>query len=214
MSQSMSTELPLETPIGNLLSSLDEETRARVLEKPCMSYPLVAARSLLEKMIQEKLTKWGYFDTVRGRFFRLRTTLGAKPGIMGCINGAGYIQLRISGCTYLQSHLVALWFLGKLPTTREEIDHIDGNRSNDCPKNLRIVSRTLNSRNCKMNKRNTSGFTGVIWHSVAGKWQSRIKINQQQIYFGLFNTAEEAYAARQTYIKDHPELGFTTRHGI
>lgn len=171
------------------------------------------ATSLLEKMIQEKLIKWGYFNATCGKFFRTKTSLGAKPGIMGSVNSAGYRQLRISGYIYLQSHLVTLWFTGKLPAIREEIDHIDGNTLNDCPENLRIVSRAINSRNCKMSKRNTSGFTGVVWHSIAGKWQSRLKINQKQIYFGLFNTAKEAYAARQAYIEAHPELGFTLRHG-
>ena len=31
---------------------------------------------------------------------------------------------------------------------------------------------------------------------------------------GCFLTAQEAYAARQAYIEAHPELGFTTKHGL
>jgi hypothetical protein len=50
-----------------------------------------------------------------------------------------------------------------------QIDHIDGNPSNNSISNLRSVSPEVNQRNMKMNVRNTSGKTGVSYLSITGK---------------------------------------------
>lgn len=48
------------------------------------------------------------------------------------------------------------------------IDHINGVRSDNSLDNLRLVTRKTNSRNQKMNVRNTSGKTGVSPQEVNG----------------------------------------------
>ena len=205
------TELPSVTPIGNLLSNLDEATQARVLEEPFMRCPLVTATKLFPKILQEKLMKYGYFDINLGKFIRTKVTLGgAKIGPMGWINSEGYINIGVANFDWRQSHLVYLWFTGQLPEVNKEIDHISGDRSDDRPSNLRLVSKTINQRNAKKRIDNTSGYTGVSWHRASGKWASRYGMD---IWIGLFDTAEEAYIARKAHIEAHPELGFTARHG-
>lgn len=47
-----------------------------------------------------------------------------------------------------------------------------------------------------------------------GNWQSRIQVDGKMIHLGYFSTREDAAIARQYYISTHPELGFTTRHGL
>jgi hypothetical protein len=209
MSQPMSTELLSETPIGNLLSSLDEATRARVLEERFMKCPLVMATKPFAKRIQQKLMKYSYFDIEQGRFIRIKVNGNGKLGPMGYTHSLGYIIICVDYTDFYQSQLVYLWLNGCFPGTGEQIDHIDGNRANDHPENLRKVLEVFNHRNQKRHSRNTSGYTGVQWASHAGKWRSLCR----GIHIGYFNTAEEAYTARQVWIAARPELGFTSRHG-
>lgn len=44
---------------------------------------------------------------------------------------------------------------------------------------------------------NTSGYRGVSFDKRAGKWQATIRRKYKQMHLGLFDTAEEAYAAFQ-----------------
>ena len=85
----------LKTPIGNLLSNLDEVTLQEVLEQPCMKSPLVLAANPHAKIIQETLMKYAYFNTELGCFVRTKFTWGAnKLGPMGCIS-EGYRKYQL-----------------------------------------------------------------------------------------------------------------------
>lgn len=206
----MSTESPLVIHTGSLLSNLDQETQARVLELRYMRRPLVEGMTPFVKMIQEKLMKYGYFDISLGKFIRTKITLGgAKLGPMGWINSDGYRVVQIARYNWHHSHLVYIWFTGKLVEMNNQMDHISGDRLDDRPSNLRLILKAINARNAKKRIDNTSGHTGVGWHSASGKWSARCG----DIWLGLFNTPEEAYTARKAYIKTRPELGYTTRHG-
>lgn len=209
--QLVHTVSPLKTPIGNLLSNLDEATLQKVLEQPYMKSPLVLAVNPHMKIIQETLMKYAYFNTELGCFVRTKFTWGAnRLGPMGYIS-EGYRKISVKNQDFKQSHLICLWFIGRLPMTGEQMDHIDGDTTNDRPSNLRLVSNKINSRNQKKRCTNSSGYTGVSLHS--GRYCAYIDINGKHIYLGRFDSPEEAYAARQAYINARPELGFTARHG-
>ncbi len=201
-------ELLSKIHTGNLLDNLDEAMRAEVLEKRFIERPLVMAEKY-GRLTQEKIMKCGYFDIELGRFIRARSVQGAGPGPMGRSGGDGHITIQIANVFYQQSHLIYLWFTGKWPPSGVEVDHIDGDPTNDRLDNLRLVTRSLNHRNKKMQRNNTSGYTGVCWSKTKNKWKARV-INK---HIGFFNSPEEAHAAREVYITTHPELGFTTRHG-
>ena len=47
-----------------------------------------------------------------------------------------------------------------------QIDHIDGNRYNNSIDNLRCVCPTLNARNAKMKKTNSTGINGVSYGEI------------------------------------------------
>lgn len=191
------------------------ETQARVLEERFIKQPVVLATKPFAKKVQEALISCSYFDFETGRFIRTITTQGTnRLGPMGSPDSTtGYIRLRIVNCLLYNSHLVYLWLVGCLPRTNEQIDHIDGNRINDKPVNLRVVSHKLNGRNTKMHSNNSSGYTGVR-KIDDNKYQSRITINNREKHLGYFNTPEEAFIVRQAWITAHPEYGYTTRHGL
>lgn len=211
----MSTESPLVIHTGNLLSNLDQETQARVLELRYMKSPLVEATTPFAKMIQKELEKVSYFDMELSCFIRTKLTRGkGNLGKMGGLNNRGYRVVGIKNFRFLQSHLVCLWFTGKFPKTGQEMDHINGNQERDCPSNLRVVPKELNDKNLKMFKNNKSGYTGVRNANSKNKpYQSYIIVNKKFINFGNFSTREEAAAARNNWLQSHSEYGFTARHG-
>jgi hypothetical protein len=75
------------------------------------------------------------------------------------------------------------------------VDHINGDKLDNRRENLRVCTAGENSRNQKINKRNTSGFKGVCFSKAGNKWMARIKVNWINKYLGLFDTPEQAHAA-------------------
>jgi hypothetical protein len=77
-----------------------------------------------------------------------------------------------------------------------QVDHEDGDGLNCCRGNLRIAPQKINARNKKLATNNTSGFTGVAYHSRWNHWRAHIVIDQKQIHLGTFTTKEDAARAR------------------
>jgi hypothetical protein len=75
------------------------------------------------------------------------------------------------------------------------VDHIDGDGLNNKRSNLRKASSSQNMWNRKPKKTSSSGLKGVHYMVKAKKWVSKIGHNKKQYYLGIFNTADEAYAA-------------------
>jgi len=214
--QQMSTESPLVIHTGSLLSNLDQETQARVLELRYMKSPLVEAKTPFARKIQNAMKEASYYDIKTGMFIRTKITgRRAKLGQMARINNCSHMVIGISNYSFLQSHLTYLWFTGLFPKTGEILDHIDGNTYNEYAGNLRIVSPALSSRNCKKYSSNSSGYVGVsLLKTVIKKsYRAYINVDKKQINLGCFSTAEEAATARNNWLQNHPEYGFTARHG-
>jgi hypothetical protein len=122
----------------------------------------------------------------------------------GCVKGAvagysssnGYRYIRLDGRSYMAHRLA--WLLAKgCDPGAAQVDHVDGDRSNNRLSNLRLASNAENCKNRKPNKNNTSGRPGVYWHSQAGKWRARIRVNYKAISLGLYDSVEAAAIARE-----------------
>ena len=77
------------------------------------------------------------------------------------------------------------------------VDHKNHRKFDNRKSELRFVNNQQNSQNSLLSKNNTSGYSGVTWHSRDKVWQARIKVNYKYIHLGCFNTKEEAIAARK-----------------
>lgn len=91
-----------------------------------------------------------------------------------------------------------------------EIDHIDGDPRNNDLSNLRAVTSRENSRNVARRSDNTSGVTGVNWNAQTRKWRARIYDNGRPYQIGMFQTLEEAAAARK---RADERFGYHPNHG-
>ena len=76
-----------------------------------------------------------------------------------------------------------------------ETDHIDGDKLNNQDSNLRVCHHYQNSKNRVISKNNTSGYKGVSFHKLTGRYQASIRINYKRVYLGLFDTPELAAVA-------------------
>lgn len=114
--------------------------------------------------------------------------------VAGTVYDGARIKITLDGRRYLAHRLAWLWMKGKWPA--DQIDHHDVDPSNNRWLNLREATNGQNAHNTRAHRDNTSGFKGVYWHKLAGKWQAQIMHNGKNIHIGLFDTREEAAAAR------------------
>ena len=105
-----------------------------------------------------------------------------------------YAHIRVNRKKY-KAHRLA-WFLMKGEWPKNQIDHIDGNRSNNKFNNLRDVTPSVNMQNMKKpNGLNTLGYLGVHFDNARQKYTARLTLNGKKEFLGRFETAEEAYEA-------------------
>ena len=105
-------------------------------------------------------------DVFTGIHFNTKTAKKGTPA--GCFDkSTGYYFVRVNKILYPVHRLIL--FLHGHDITGKQVDHIDGNRSNNLLSNLRIVSARENRRNMKKNIRNKTGITGVSYNELTNK---------------------------------------------
>lgn len=123
------------------------------------------------------------------------------------VGSGGYVRVNIMGKRYLAHRLIWMMVHGEWP---QEVDHINGNRTDNRLCNLRAVDRQENMRNVARRSDNSSGFTGVSYAKRENRYLAYITIDKVMRVIGRFNTIEEAVAARA---KAETEHGFHANHG-
>lgn len=125
---------------------------------------------------------------------------GKKGSIAGGISKShGYGVIRLDGTLHLSHRIIWLYVYGVPPV--ENIDHINGCRTDNRILNLRECSQVENARNQKLRSTNTSGYKGVSWDSKANQWAAKGMLEGKQNHLGYFNTPEEASLAYETFTK-------------
>jgi hypothetical protein len=81
------------------------------------------------------------------------------------------------------------------------VDHIDGDTLNNRRSNLRFATSQQNSWNTRRGSTNKSGYKGVHFHHLTGKYRAMVRIDGTARHLGLFATAEEAAKAYDTAVK-------------
>lgn len=113
------------------------------------------------------------------------------------IDSRGYCHVRLFGRSYL-AHRVA-WFHinGKWPSN--QLDHINGVKSDNRIANLREATAQQNALNNTVYSNNQSGRTGVslVKRRKKMKWQAFIRRDRRLYHLGYFDSFEQAALARR-----------------
>ena len=120
----------------------------------------------------------------------------------------GYRRGAIDGVMFYAHRVAYAIHHGEFPD--DQLDHINGVKDDNRISNLRAVSNQENMKNMSMRRNNTSGVNGVFWHKPTGKWTAQVRVDRRCKHLGLFDTIEEAVAARK---QADTKYGFTERHG-
>lgn len=101
----------------------------------------------------------------------------------GNINKDGYVDIGFMKNRYYAHRISYAIYHGKWPDG--VVDHIDGNKLNNSPTNLRDCTDTQNNCNHKGRSNNTSGFIGVSAHSGGFSAEIRYKKQRYRKWFKL-----------------------------
>lgn len=147
------------------------------------------------------------YDPATGVFTWKRARSNVKAGdVAGTIKADGYRQLCIGGLLMLAHRVAWLYAHGEWP--KHDIDHINGDITDNRIANLRDVPRLLNMQNQRRAQvGNKSGFLGVYLDKRRGKYIARLRVpgGGNMRHVGQFDTPEEAHAAYLAAKREHHE---------
>lgn len=136
------------------------------------------------------------YDPFTGVFTRrLNRSHNAKAGdVAGYQRQDGYWVIGVNGYQYRAHRLAWLITQGAWPDV--DIDHIDGNPSNNRIANLRQATRSENLQNQnKAHSGSTSGILGVHWSNQRKKWVAAITVNGKVRSLGRWESKDLAHQA-------------------
>jgi hypothetical protein len=126
----------------------------------------------------------------------------------------GYRVIQIGGRVgYSAARLAWLLYYKEWPPA--QVDHINGNQSDNRICNLRAATNAENNQNRIAQRNSTTGVKGVTVHTD-GRFRARIFVNKKPIEGGCYHTLEEATKARrQLELRYHGEFAPSgnTKHG-
>jgi hypothetical protein len=123
-------------------------------------------------------------------------------------DGKGYRRIMMKWTASYVHELIAMAFVGDRPKGYD-VDHINGNKADNRPSNLRYVTRSQNLRG-HQKVRGKSKYRGVSINKSNPKFIVRVGLgrdsNYKNKYLGSFTDEKEAAIARDTFCFE--ELGF------
>ena len=144
------------------------------------------AHPLPSDLSQEKVRELLQYESDTGRFFWRND--GSEAGTYTL----GYRAIRINGRRYFAHRLAWLYVCGRWP--RDQIDHIDRDKSNNRIANLREATASQNRFNRWVSYKNRSGIRGVRFEPKRKRWRADIRKNGRTLFLGRYETPSEAMA--------------------
>jgi hypothetical protein len=143
--------------------------------------------------LDKSLLKGFKYSPQTGLIFRNKIKNNAKAG-PALTQDRGYRIITINGKKHLQHRLVFLFMDTDTPEGMY-VDHINGCRSDNTWKNLRLVTSHQNCLN-RIEHRN-GGTPYVLRIKQYNKWSVSKTVNTKTIHFGSFKTEEEAIREKE-----------------
>lgn len=155
------------------------------------------SRARSQELTADRLRELFVYDADTGEFTRrVNVYRSAKAGQKSGYKGKrGYVFLRITYRLYTAHRLAWLYVRGEWPP--RDLDHINGNPSDNRIANLRLATMSQNIANARLSTKNRSGAKGVTWARNEQKWKAQITVHGKCHHLGYFTNkgdAAEAYA--------------------
>lgn len=153
---------------------------------------MITAKKLTLEYVRENLLYCKNGSMIRIRNRTRPDLIGKK---IGTLRPDGYIKARLNGSYYYLHRLVWMYHYGEI-NQGYEIDHIDGNPSNNTIKNLRLARSFENTQNIRTAHIDSkTGILGVTWSKKYKKYVVQIKRLDKRIakYFKNIEEAELFY---------------------
>jgi hypothetical protein len=104
-------------------------------------------------------------------------------------NSNGYNLIKVDNKLIRRHRIMAFTFLNlDINNSKQEVDHINGDKLNNHVDNLRLVNQ---QENC-FNRTNTKGYS---FRKARNKFESKIMLNGKSKHLGYFTTEEDAHQA-------------------
>jgi hypothetical protein len=130
-----------------------------------------------------------------------RAKIGAK---VGCRDKHLYTRVGINGKLYWLHRVIFLHQHGYMP---HEVDHINGDPTDNRIENLRAATKSQNMQNKRCRSDSSSGVKNVYWNNKLDKWVVRMRVEGKLTHIGVFEDIELAnFVASEYRDKYHGEF--------
>lgn len=156
-------------------------------------------------------TSWfkeGY-DTIETQAKRWNTRFAEKEAFNNMGHDGYYRGFLFNN--RIRTHRV-VWAMANGSWPEHTIDHIDGDRSNNRPSNLRDVIHADNIQNQNKPLPNSKSKIRGVHQVPSGKWVAQLRAYNKRFHLGTFDTIEEAEIAYNAGRIKYQNLPVTEEH--
>lgn len=152
-----------------------------------MAKPLPPIEELFDRFEPDSTSPSGL------RYARNISPRARKGQVAGSKRSDGYHAVKVEGAAY-QTHRIVLVLRTGVNCPGMEVDHIDRNKGNNHPFNLRWETSSGNNRNRSNFGKYLKGVS-LDRRRRSKPWQASIRLNGELKFLGLYATEEEAHQA-------------------
>lgn len=149
----------------------------------------------MTELTHDKLKEMLHYDPASGVFTWLVSRGSVKPGSSPKARDTyGYPVIRIFKRLYRAHRIAWFYMTGEMP--KFNIDHRNGNTTDNSWVNLRDCTQSQNIQNGSIRSDNTSGVRGVTVDNTRGKFVAALRLNGKKYCIGRFDSLSDATEAR------------------